>query len=114
MTAITLTIFPDAEKWLRENLEQYIATDRVACVVLTGELDLDGLTRYTDTETDLDYDRDLAAHVRALQLLCEQVGRTLFVGGVKSPYDLTDPGNWDVEVADAYFQLVALGEVVYG
>lgn len=114
MTAITLTIFPDAEKWLRDNLEQYIATDRVACVVPAGELNLDGLTRYTDMETDLDYDRDMEAHVRGLQLLCEQVGRTLFVGGIGSPYALLDPGNWDVEVADAYFQLVALGEVVYG
>lgn len=57
---------------------------------------------------------DLAAHVKALQLPCDTIGRTLFVGGVNNPLKLADPGHWDVEVADAYLQLAMLGEVIYG
>ena len=123
---VVITVFEDGEAWLREHLP-LIGTDRVAAVRPFTDLDLDGLTGYEDTEdladtraTEDNVDgarremRGLAAHLKALQLLCEQVGRTLFVGGVTSPFALTDPGNWDVEVADAYFQLVMLGEVIYG
>lgn len=112
-TTVILTIFEDAEAWLIENA-QYIATDRVACVHPTSEFKPAGLTTYRDEEEEKTYDCDMAAHVKALQLLSESVGRTLYVGGIKNPFDLQDPGNWDIEVADAYFQLVALGEVVYG
>lgn len=112
-TPITLTIFPDAETWLITNADD-LATDRVAAVYPTSSFHPRGLTHYRDQETGKKYRCNMEAHVKALQLLCEQIGRTLFVGGIKSPYDLTDPGSWDVEVVDAYFQLVCLGEVVYG
>lgn len=130
-TPITLTIFDNAEEWLRINLPD-MSTDRVACVrpVARARFNPDGLTEYEDVEDtsddrvneeDEDGNRygtlrkscDMAAHVQALRLLCAQIGRTL-VGGLKSPFELVDPGNWDAEVVDAYYQLVMLGEVVYG
>jgi hypothetical protein len=118
---IVMTIFPDPEAWLREHL-RYLESDGVCCVYPIRR-DADGVpTRYIDEEyddeneshPDKERDRDMADHIRALQLLCEQIGRTLFVGGLKSPFDLLDAGNWDAEVVDAYWQLVYRREVIYG
>jgi hypothetical protein len=110
---ITLTVFADPEAWLRQHVPD-IHVDYVAGVQRISKFDPDGLTRYQDCEEKTEKDCDLVAHVWALQLLCEQVGRTLFVGGVTSPLELLDPGNWDVEVVDAYYQLVYYGKVLYG
>lgn len=131
MTFISVTVFEDAEAWLRENLPD-MCVDTVACVYPLTRFYPSGHTPYVDREelTEAQYERiqsgdditgitaikqfTLADHVRALRLLCEQVGDTLFVGGMKSPKDLVDPGNWDVEVTDAFYQLVYYGKVIYG
>jgi hypothetical protein len=110
---ITLTVFEDPAAWLRQHVPD-MRVDSVAGVQRISKFDPDGLTAYEDFEEQTKKDCDLAAHVWALQLLCEQVGRTLFVGGIKSPLELLDPGNWDVEVVDAYYQLVYYGKVLYG
>lgn len=113
MTTITLTVFPDAEAWIRENVPDF-GGDRVCAVRPTSPFNPDGLTAYEDIEEGTAKECTFADHVTALQKLCEMVGVNLFVGGVKSPLELVDPGNWDVEVVDAYWQLVYRGEVLYG
>lgn len=121
MSRIQLTIFEDAEKWLRENFRD-LGWDSVAAVYPLESFNPDrgeklgrtGETKYEDREEASTKFCSMSDHVRALQLLCEQIGRTLFVGGLKSPFDLIDAGNWDVEVVDAYFQLVYHGKVIYG
>jgi hypothetical protein len=123
-TPITVTIFEDAETWLRENVENMFV-DSVAAVRPTEEINLDGETEMEDVEEVGGKDEDglplpltkkvtMEDWVRGLRQLCEEVGKTLWVGGLKGPYQLTDFGNWDVEVTDAYFQLVFRGEVLYG
>ena len=128
---ISIVIFEDADKWLRENLPDMHA-DSISSVYPLTRFYPDGHTPYVDREelTEEQYEAiqsgdswagisaikqlDMRDHLRALLLLTEQVGDTLFVGGLKSPKDLVDAGNWDVEVVDAYYQLVYYGKVIYG
>ena len=112
-TPITLTVFEDADAWLRENVRDLMA-DGVS-VVYPNEPIVPGIgTEYVDTEEETRKYCLWSDHIDALQLLTEQIGRTLFVGGLKSPFDLVEPGNWDAEVVDAFFQLVYRKEVIYG
>lgn len=113
-TKITIEVFPNAEAWLRKNLPNMTA-DTVACVRPSGRLNVRTLAcAYEDVEEGTKKDCTLEDHVRALRQLAELVGVKLFVGGIKNPRELVAPGNWDVEVVDAYWQLVMLGEVIYG
>lgn len=127
--SITTTVIPDAVAWLRENLADY-SLDGVSAIrpaapknlpetpripeQITAMLDSGGTVLYYDREEGRWFRADLSAHVTALQKLCDQIGQTLFVGGLKSPAEVAEPGNWDVEVWDAFFQLVTHGEVIYG
>lgn len=124
MTAIQLTVFDNAEKWIKENL-YYMSSDNVCAVrpvnaVSNVDKDNPVLTnkhfpiQYEDIEEGTRKTCSLDDHVKALQLLCQDIGRSLFVGGIKSPFELQDPGNWDIEVVDAYWQLVYYGKVLYG
>ncbi len=113
MTKINLTIFEDAEKWIKKNVP-LMSTDMVAVVQPITKFNYKSFTKYQDTEENLVKSCNLQDHIEALQLLCEQVGRTLFVGGIKSPYSLVDASNWDIEVVDAYYQLVFHKKVLYG
>ena len=129
---VSVVVFEDADKWLRENLPDMHA-DSVSCVYPLTRFYPDGATPYVDREelTEDQYDRlcsgerdwdgitaikwmKMDDHIRALLLLSEQVGDTLFVGCLKGPYELRDPGNWDAEVVDAFYQLVYYGKVIYG
>lgn len=112
-TPITLVIFPDPDAWLRENVRDF-ATDGVAAVQPTEPICPGGITIYEDSEEETEKVCSWQDHLDALRLLTEQIGRTLFVGGLKSPFDLVEPGNWDAEVVDAFFQLVYRKEVIYG
>lgn len=114
MTEIKSTIFPDAEAWLTENM-LYFEVDSIAAVYPVTTFNPDGLTRYCDAEEGTTKERSMEDHVLALRKLCELVdGKKLFVGGVRGSMELTDGLNWDIEVVDAYFQLVYYGEVIYG
>jgi hypothetical protein len=117
MTKITATIFEDAEAWLCENVA-YMSVDNVSSVYPTTNFNPTGLTKFID-----DYENDIpvvkeftiVGYVEALKKLCKLIDdKKLFVGGVKSAQDLTDAGNWDVEVVDAFYQLIYHGEVIYG
>lgn len=113
-TKIDIVVFPDAEQWLEDNLKD-IHTDRVAAVYPTSVYSKShNGARYRDDEENTERWCSIKDHIDALHLLCEQIGRTLFVGGIKSPFDLLDAGAWDAEVADAYYQLVYYKEVRYG
>jgi hypothetical protein len=111
--SIAVQIFPDAKAWLIENLPDP-AVDSVAAVYPLIEFNPNGPTTYRDEEENTEKECSLDDHVRALRLLAEQVGNTLFVGSLTSPLQLTDTSNWDVEVVDAFYQLVYHGEVIYG
>jgi hypothetical protein len=111
--SVAIQIFPDAKAWLIENLPDMFV-DGVAAVYPITTFNPNGLTTYRDEEEETEKECTLDDHVQALQLLVEQVGKTLFVGSLTSPLQLTDAGNWDIEVVDAYYQLVYRGEVIYG
>jgi hypothetical protein len=113
MKPITITVFADPDGWLRKNLWDF-TWDGVAPVVPYGPWLAGQTMQYRDTEEGSTKDCTWADHLTALRLLCEQIGQTLHVGGLKSAIQLTDPGNWDAEVVDAFFQLVYRGEVIYG
>lgn len=113
ITTIAVTVFPNAEEWLRTNVPDFNG-DRVCAVRPTSPFNPNGLTSYEDIEEDTSRECTFEDHVMALQKLCEMVGFNLFVGGIKSPLELVDPGNWDVEVVDAFWQLVYRGDVIYG
>lgn len=110
---ISAPIFDDVEKWIRENGAD-LTTDNVSAVIPTSEWNPDGDMMFKDKEAGTTKTRTLADHVRAMHQLCAEVGKTLFVGGIKSPQELVDPGNWDAEVVDAYWQFVYYGECIYG
>jgi hypothetical protein len=116
MTQIKSVVFQDAEAWLRENApDMYV--DGIAAVHRAGVFQPDGITEYVDYEENdsLTKGKSMADHIAALQKLCELVdGKKLFVGSVNGSVDLTEPCNWDVEVVDAFFQLLYHGEVIYG
>lgn len=122
-TTITIPVLDDAEKWIRDNFHD-LMTDTVCSVLPDHKVDLDGGTRWTDSEEDSDKTLYMADYVKGLNFLFNQIGRKwkdekghdrgLFVGGITNPHDLLDPCNWDAEVVDAYFQLCYHGEVIYG
>jgi len=114
-TEIRTTIFSNAEEWLKAELPEYINTDGVAAVYPISDFDADFGRTYRDDEIGEEKYCDFKRHVEALKLLVQLIAaKQLFVGGIKNPADLTDTGNWDVEVSDAYFQLVYHGVVQYG
>ncbi len=113
MSIISCTIFPDAEAWLRENLPD-MCSDNVCSIHPSEAINLNGLTPFIDYEDDSVKGIGMDDFVRALQKLCNMVGTTLFVGGIKGPMDLVDPCNWDAEVVDAFWQLAFYNEVIYG
>lgn len=116
---IVLPVFEDAEAFLRAEMDNLLATlemDHVGTIKPQNmAVNLDRFTTYEDREDGSTKDCNLQDHIEALDLLCEKIGnKKLFVGGIKSPLELTDTCNWDVEVVDAYFQLVFFKEIVYG
>lgn len=113
MTAITATIIPEAETWLRENMPD-LTGDTVCAVRPIGAIRSNGSVLYEDIEEGTRKVCAFSDHVAALQLLAAQIGKTLFVGSLTSPTQLEDPCNWDVEVVDAFWQLVYHKEVIYG
>lgn len=122
-TQIQVTIFEDAEKWIIDNVPD-MGIDAVASVYPVEPINVETLKGSILFVNDNDSDdpterrvKRLNMHdlVKGLQLLAKEIGdKKLFVGGIKSPTELMDAGNWDVEVVDAYFQLCMLGEVIYG
>jgi hypothetical protein len=113
MTTINATIIPDAEAWLKENIKD-MSSDSVSAVYVTG-INTDFSITLFDEEEGQKKSFTLEQQVVALQKLADEIaGKRLFVGCLKSPTQLADPCNWDVEVADAFFQLVYHGEVIYG
>ena len=114
---VQITVFEDAERWLKDNLAD-LHVDNISTVYpLTEAKNLfrpNGFIEYEDKDSETTKRCTLQDHVNALQLLSEKVGKTLFVGGITSPLALQDAGNWDIEVADAFYQIVMLREVVYG
>lgn len=116
MTQIKAVIFENAEEWLKEQLSGgYIATDRIAAVYPVKGVDENFGVTYYDSEEGVEKYVPFEKHVEALVKLVDLVSnKKLFVGGITNPIDLTDTGNWDVEVSDAFFQLCFHGEVIYG
>ncbi len=122
---ISAPIFDDVESWLLTNLPD-MSWDNVSSVYPLEPIKFDSMTKYEDREgdgtgksgcDDIPYIKECSwnDHIEALKLLCGLIGdKKLFVGGIKNPIDLNDPCNWDVEVVDAYWQLVFYKEVIYG
>jgi len=115
-TQITAAIFPNAEQWLTENMKD-MGPDSITTVLPALHLSLKGKTLWKDYSEEATIPKKyltMTDYVKGLQLLSDQIGRTLFVGCLKSPIELIDPGNWDAEVVDAFYQLCYYGEVIYG
>lgn len=133
-TKITLTVFDDAEQWLKTNMPALVKLASVISplselpivfVYPEQEYNPNGLTTYFDQGSSQRKQCSLADHVKALQLLSEQIGTTLFVGAITHPLYLTDVKSWSMtrkvgrhettptEVVDAFFQLVFHGEIIY-
>ena len=114
MTQILAPIFEDAEAWIKDNRpDMYI--DGVAAVYPVSKFRPDSVTSYRDEEENSQKALTMTDHVKGLEKLVELISnKELFVGGIENPLDLIDAGNWDVEVVDAYYQLVYHGEVIYG
>lgn len=113
MTAINAVILPDAEKFLEENIGDF-CPDGVSAIYPTENWANGDITLYDEEESEgKTFTR--AQQVAALQKLADEIsGKRLFVGGIENPADLADPCNWDVEVVDAFYQLIYHGEVIYG
>ena len=118
-------VFEGADEWLRENGADLTSDTVCACRPHEDESWKPGESmRYRDLEEDTEKVCSWADHVKALELLADQIGRRfigkdgkecgLFVGGIKHPSELLDPRCWDAEVTDAFWQLVYRGEVIYG
>lgn len=112
MNEIILTVFKNPKEWILKNVPD-MTSDRFCCVRPISKLTEKGAS-YEDIEENIKKFCSMEDHIIALQLLVEKVGRTLFVGCVENPMDLIDPCNWDIEVTDAYWQLVFYKDVIYG
>ncbi len=111
---IIATIFPNPPKWLEENFHD-LSTDGTCSIRFERTIDKANLVyELIDLEDDKKKIVNRTDWLNALNLLAQQVGVKLFVGGVKNPVDLLDAGNWDAEVVDAFRQLAFFGEVIYG
>lgn len=120
-TIIGGVIFADPVAWLREEAESVCCLDGVSSMRLISyrALNMDGpiACHVYDEEEDDQKGKDLTPDdlVATLRKLCELVdGGKLFVGGVRKAQDLTDAGNWDAEVVDAFWQIAYHDEVIYG
>lgn len=112
-TQVNVAVFQCAEKWLLENIND-MTIDGTTTVRPVEFYKSSKTWRVEDKEEEIEAVLTLNDLVAGLQLLAEQVGDTLHVGGIESPKMLTDGGNWDVEVTDAFWQLAFYGEVIYG
>ena len=114
MTTIKATIFNDAESFLTENITKFHVDNVSSVFPVKGDLQ-EGSVVYIDDYEETKKTKNMTDHVKALRKLVKLIDdKKLFVGGITSSSELTDPCNWDVEVADAFFQLVYHGEVIYG
>lgn len=112
--AISVVVFEDPEAWLREHLPD-MTIDSVACVYPIEPFNPNYKTTYEDCEENKKSEHNMNDHIEALKLLVNNIAsKKLFVGGIKNPLDLVDPCNWDVEVVDAYYQLVMYKKILYG
>jgi len=114
--------FDGADEWLRAN-GHYLTSDHVCAIRPLGDFKPGKAMRYEDREEGTTKTCSWADHVKALELLVDWIGRDhpdrdkghgLYVGGIKHPGELLDAGNWDVEVVDAFWQLVYRQDVIYG
>lgn len=118
--AISAVIFSDPYKWLKDEAEYICHLDGISSMDVSGDPDMDAAVAVTVfDECDESQTAGKGATpdelVDALRKMCELIdGKKLFVGGLTSSHELTDTGNWDVEVTDAYWQIVYHGEVIYG
>lgn len=115
-TKIQATLFEDAEAFLREEIDGFISTlgmDHVTSFRLRHYSIQDMMFEIEDTEDGTTKQLTLEDLIKALQLLCDGLGVNFHYSLLK-PTDLKDPGNWDVEIVDAFFQLAFFGEVIYG
>jgi len=116
-TKIKVTLFENAEQWIKDEIENIISISSSDSVTSfryrSGDLNKMEFG-FDDTEDGTRKVLRLPDLVKALQLLCDQIAVTVEVGMIKSPRELTDTCNWDVEVADAFLQLAYHGEVIYG
>lgn len=113
---ITAVIFEDPEAWLREHVDD-MTVDNVASVHRLTKFHPDGLTKYRDFDAEGQpvVERTMEDHINALWELCRLIDQQkLHVGCLRSASQLVDPCNWDVEVYDAFYQLVFRMEVIYG
>lgn len=109
---IKAVIIENAEEWLKENM-RYFSTDNVSaiyCEKIHSDLSID----LYDEEEDETKTFNMAQQVQALQKLADDLGKKIWVGGLKNGMDLADAGNWDVEVVDAFYQYIYHGELIYG
>jgi hypothetical protein len=110
---VILVVFSDPDAWIAANFKD-LTWDSVSAVYPIGEFVPEGGTLFRDSEEGSEKTIFMDDLAYALQLLCGSLGTTLHVGGLTSPLQLRDPGNWDAEVVDAFFQLAYHREVIYG
>ncbi len=111
MTTINATIISDAEAWIKENIRD-LSTDGVSAMNL-DEVSSDFSISLYDEEENFVKTFTLEQQVAALQKLADDIGNNRLYVGIAAQ-DLADPCYWDVEVVDAFFQLIYHGEVIYG
>lgn len=116
MTAITATIISNAEEWIKTEVPD-MCVDGVSCVypVTNFCANLDGSTTFVDSYEGTKKNIPFERYIEALKMLATEIdNKKLFVGSLNFGAELADSCNWDVEVVDAYFQLIYHGEVIYG
>ena len=71
--------------------------------------------KFTDMETDIEYQPTLEQAVKGFELFANQIlNEKLFFDGLGSPQNLLEGENYDAYSLDGLLQCILLGEVVYG
>lgn len=110
---IVAVLFKDPQAFILHEVAD-MEVDNFCAVHPRGRMTEDGRV-YFDEEESVSKHCSMDEHVEALRKMVQLIdNQELFVGGIKCSLELTDPCNWDVEVFDAFNQLVYHGEVIYG
>lgn len=102
------------EQWLRDNIDVLSSDDLCVVYPIGSRTSLDEGITYFDEEERSGRKCSLEDHIQAWQMLSNRIGKTVFVGGLTSAKELEDPGNWDGEVVDVFWQLVYRRDIRYG
>lgn len=127
---ITAVIFKDPVQFILDNIKYYSLDNIAVCYPMEIKVQAENrevFVKTFDAEEHTRKSHDMADCVRALRQFVEHINQgqwdkvtgennknRIYIGHVPNPISLNSIDIWDIEVWDAFFQLLHNGEILYG